>query len=204
MDNVQSVHGFSGCCPWALSSPHRLPGLYPGCPWTMSWLSTESMDSVHWVHGQCPLNPWTLSSLAGLTGLCPWTHWTLFRVSMDIVLTVHWVHGKCPLSPWTMSREPTESMNFLQRGLNRPESPRPLPPDSQRPVVHVSHTIPNKFPINFPLMESKSKSGHVTVSHWVTKPYFWRYSCWPKLIHTPILVFSIQGMLVKSDVKKRI
>ena len=104
MDNVQSVHGLSGHCPWTLSSPPGLPGLCPGCQWTMSRLSTESMDNVHWVHGQCPLNPWTLSSLAGLTGLCPWTHWTLSRISMDTVQTVHWDHGKCPLSPWTMSR----------------------------------------------------------------------------------------------------
>ena len=114
MDNVQSLLGLGGHCPWTLSSLPGHPWLCSGCPWTMSRLPTESMDSVHWVHGQCPLNLWTLSSLAGLTGLCPWTHWTLPRVSMDIVQTVHWVHGKCPLSPWTISRESTESMDFLQ------------------------------------------------------------------------------------------
>ena len=104
LDKVQSVHGPSGLCLWLLSS---LPGLCPGCPWTMSRLSTESMDNVHWVHEQCPLNPWTLSSLACLTGLCPWTHWTLSRLSTKSIVNVHLVHGKnpgSPLSPWTFYR----------------------------------------------------------------------------------------------------
>ena len=114
MDNVQSVHGLSGHCPWTLSSPPGSPGLCPGCPWSMSRLSSESMDNVYWVHGQCPLNPWhcpvwlmSLDFVHRLTGLCPECPWTLSRLSTESTVNTHWVHGQCPgspLSPWTFYR----------------------------------------------------------------------------------------------------
>ena len=59
MDNVQSVHGLSGHCPWTLSSPPGLPG------------------QVQDVNGHCPDCPVHLDSL------------DKSRVSMDIVQTVH-------------------------------------------------------------------------------------------------------------------
>ena len=122
MDNVQSVHGLSGHCPWTLSS---LPGV--------SRVSMDNVQTVHWVYGQCPLSPWTMFiecmdivqsgwshwtlSMDQFTGLCPEYPWTLSRLSTESMVNVHWVHGQCPgspLSPWTFYRREGKAMDFSE------------------------------------------------------------------------------------------
>ena len=95
MDNVQSVHGLSGHCP-------------------------VHLDFIQGVHGQCPdcpLSPWTMSTESMDIVQSGWSHWTLSMDSLDFVQSIHRYCPDCPLSPWTMSRESTESMDFLQTGI---------------------------------------------------------------------------------------